>query len=89
MWLRNDSLNIVSIYNNHKIQWIHFLFLPPYFYMYPTAPVIAQHNQQSTSVEANRVTVNTTGNTFAGKPEHERDACTTGGTLLITTLRCL
>jgi len=41
--------------------------------MYPTAPVIAQHNQQCTSVEADRVTANTTGNTFAGKPKHERD----------------
>ena len=44
-------------------------FYPPY--CYPTAPVIAQHNQQSTSVEADHVNVNTTA--FSGEPRHEKD----------------
>ena len=44
-------------------------FYPPY--CYPAASVIA-HNQQSTSVEAGHVTVNTSA--FAGEPRHERDA---------------
>ena len=52
-------------------------------YCYPTAPVIAQHNQQSTSVEAGHVTVNN-GNSFAGEPRHGRD--TPGRTLPIKVI---
>ena len=58
----------VSSQSDHKIQWTHFLFLPALLLHLPTAPMIAQHNQQSKSVETDCVTVNTTGNTFAGKP---------------------
>ena len=53
-------------------------------YNYPTALVIAQHNQQSTSVEAGHVTVNTTGTSFAGKLRHGRD--TSGRTLPIRVI---
>ena len=47
-----------------RLWWAQFLLYSPY--CYPTAPVIAQHNQQSTSVKARHVTVNTTGSSFAG-----------------------
>ena len=53
-------------------------------YCYPTAPLIAQHNQQSTSVEAGHVAVNTTGNSFAGELRHGRD--TSGRTLPIRVI---
>jgi len=52
-----------NVYGGHS----SYFYSP---YNYPTAPVIAQHNQQSTSVEA-------TGNSFAGELRHGRD--TSGG----------
>jgi len=58
-------------------------FCPPY--CCPTASVRAQHEQQSTLVKAGYVTVNTTGNSFAGEPRYGRD--TSGWTLLIRVIK--